>query len=325
MSSVPVGTSSPFDAVRPLDPETLRLFAVKGLQTHAADQAKPLATNGNAVRVRRVLQLTCDLARRPINELRILDHACGDGVFSIEAALRGAQVVGTDARSERLDAGAAAARRLGLDNVRFEQLDVRAVNRQTHGSFDVIYFLGILYHLDVPDVFDVVETLHDMCGQFVIIDTEIALHPATGVQHRGRTYYGFFGEEHDAEDPPDVRRGRVKASIDNHRSFVFTQASLVRLLVDAGFSTVNLCLAPLEPDKTPHRITLVAHKGDRAKLCTYPWVNDKTEDDIATAMGVSGPAEAVPVHRPPSFAGRLRGGANVLLRRFGLELRRAKS
>lgn len=311
--------------VRPLDPESLELFAAKGLHV-LANEARPkgLATNGNGVRVRRVMQLTRDLACRPFHELRILDHACGDGVYSIEAALRGAHVLGMDARAERMDEGAKAARRIGLCNVRFEQQDLRKVSRATHGEFDVIYFLGILYHLDVPDVFHAVDTLFDMCHQFVIIDTEIAPVGRDAADHRGNTYYGLFGHEHDADESPEARRAKLRASLDNPRCFLFTRDSLVRLLHDVGFTSVTLCLAPFEPDKRPNRVTLVAHKGVPVKVSTYPWVNGRSEAEIARAMGTTAVHE--PVQRPeaPSVRGRMRSALNAVLRKAGLELRRVK-
>ena len=315
----------PAETVRPLDPESLELFAAKGLHVLANEpRPKGLATNGNGVRVRRVMQLTRDLACKPFHELRILDHACGDGVYAIEAALRGAQVVAMDARAERMDEGARAARRLGLCTVRFEQHDLRNVSRATHGEFDVIYFLGILYHLDVPDVFHAVETLYDMCRQFVIIDTEIAPLARDAADHWGRTYYGLVGHEHDPDESPEARRAKLRASIDNECCFLFTQDSLVRLLNDAGFTSVNLCLSPFEPDKRPNRITLVAHKGERVKVSTYPWVNDKTEAEIARAMGGAAMREEVRRPQPPSALGRVRSAVNAVLKTAGLEVRRVK-
>ena len=328
-ATMPATTASPHappEVVHPLDGLSLETFAVKGVHILAGEpRPKGLATNGNGVRVRRVMQLTRDLSPRPFNELRILDHACGDGVYSIEAALRGAQVLAMDARNERMDEGAAAARRLGLANVQFEQQDVRKVTRATHGDFDVIYFLGILYHLDVPDVFHVVETLYDMCRSFVIIDTEIAPAPQAEVQHKGSAYFGVFGHEHAPSESPEARRAKLRASLDNPRCFLFTRDSLVRLLHDVGFTSVNLCLAPFEPDKRPNRVTLVAHRGEPVKVSTYPWVNDKTEAEIARAMGTTAVREAAPPARQrASFRGRLRAAANAGLRRFGLELRRVK-
>jgi hypothetical protein len=43
------------------------------------------------------MQLIRDFAKAPFNELRILDFACGEGVYAIEAALRCANVVAFDA------------------------------------------------------------------------------------------------------------------------------------------------------------------------------------------------------------------------------------
>ena len=313
------------ESVRALDPESLELFAAKGLQVLAHEpRPRGLATNGNGVRVRRVMQLTRDLAGRPFDELRILDHACGDGVYAIEAALRGAHVVAMDARRERMDEGAQAAERLGLSTVGFEQQDLRNVSRATHGEFDVIYFLGILYHLDVPDVFAAVETLFDMCRRFVIIDTEIAPLARDAAEHRGQTYYGLFGHEHDANESAEARRAKLRASLDNPRCFLFTQDSLVRLLNDVGFTSVALGLVPFEADKRPNRVTLVAHRGERVKISTYPWVNDKTEAEIARAMGALHVREQVQRPQPPTFRGRIRDAVNAVLRRAGVEVRRVR-
>ena len=71
------------------------------------------------------MQLTRDLAARPFPALRILDLGCGDGVYAIEAGLRGAEVLAVDARRQRMDLGAACAARHGLGTVRFVQDDVR--------------------------------------------------------------------------------------------------------------------------------------------------------------------------------------------------------
>src|SRR2546426_1849768 len=175
------------EAVHPLDPETLELFASKGQQRGSA---MAQAGNANAVKVRRVFQVLRDLAEPAGNTLRILDLACGEGVYAIEAALRGADVLALDGRTERMGEGARAAARLGLDNLRFEQSDVREVKAASHGHFDVIFFLGILYHLDAPDVFHVLENVHEMCRQMVIIDTHICLNPWLELKHRGRAYEG---------------------------------------------------------------------------------------------------------------------------------------
>ena len=76
------------EVVHPLNERALQLFAQKGSQGGAAIVQQG---NANAVKIRRVMQLTRDLATKPLDHLRILDLACGEGVYSIEAALRGAE------------------------------------------------------------------------------------------------------------------------------------------------------------------------------------------------------------------------------------------
>jgi hypothetical protein len=68
--------------VRSLDPEALALFARKGLNL-----APHMVQGGeaNAVKVRRVMQITNDLAGPSFSDLRILDLGCGEGVYAIEA------------------------------------------------------------------------------------------------------------------------------------------------------------------------------------------------------------------------------------------------
>lgn len=70
-------------------------------------------------------------------------------------------------------------------------------------------------------------------------------------------------------------------SIDNTFSFRFTRESLVRALRDTRFTTVLECHAPLEPGKAGDRITLAALRGEAVRLATYPWVNGKSEEEIA--------------------------------------------
>jgi 2-polyprenyl-3-methyl-5-hydroxy-6-metoxy-1,4-benzoquinol methylase len=170
----------------PLDPDTLELFALKGSQGGGT----PQVANANGLCVRRVIQIICDFAKSPFDQLRVLDLACGEGVYAIEAALRGAEVVALDARTERMNEGVRAAERLGLNYLRFEQTDIRKVNVGSHGRFDIVCFLGILYHLDDHDVFPVLQNIYEMCRQHVIIDTHIALWGKNQIKHNGKSYEG---------------------------------------------------------------------------------------------------------------------------------------
>jgi SAM-dependent methyltransferase len=271
--------------VRPLDAEALALFARKGLE---AGPTAPQVGEANGVKVRRVMQITRDLAGRPFGELRILDLGCGEGVYAIEAGLRGADVLALDARTERMDQGAACAARHGLDNVAFRQEDIRRLSRETLGEFDVVYCLGLLYHLDVPEVFSLLEAMLELAPQLVVVDTLISLRGGLEITHGGRVYDGERSREHGDDDPPEVRRSRLLRSIDNTFAFRFTRVSLVQALHDVGFSSVLECHAPPEPGKAEDRITVAALAGERVAIATYPWVNGKSEVEIARRLQATG-------------------------------------
>jgi SAM-dependent methyltransferase len=296
----------------------IEAFASKGQDTGGGRGGK-----GNATVVRRVMQVVADLGLPGAGPLRVLDLACGEGVYSIETALRGHAVHAVDGRTERMQQGEGFARRLQLDRLRFEQQDVRKITLESHGAYDFIYFLGILYHLDVPDSFQVMENLARMCRRALIIDTHIALEPNREFAYQGRIYHGIREREHEEADPESVRRGRLLMSLDNPYSFWFSRSCLVRFLRLAGFTSVYECLAPLDELRRADRVTLVACKGEPVRLATYPWINDRTEDEIQAALISERAAlDQAETRQAHSMKRRLRLLVNRVLRSFGYEFKR---
>jgi SAM-dependent methyltransferase len=255
------------EAVHPLDAAALETFRQKGDQS--------------AVKVRRVLQATKDLLRSDLRGVRVLDLGCAEGVYSIEAGLRGASVLAVDGRSGRLDDGRAIAQRLGLANVEFRIADVRALRKADLGSFDAVFYLGLQYHLDVPDVFDVMRNVHEMCSGVMILDTHIATEAEQRVEDRGVVFEGQSKPEHEAGADEATKRERLAASLDNVRSFWFTRESLYRLLRHVGFTSVFECHVPIEAAKPANRVTFAAVKGAETSLSAYPWINGLSEAEIA--------------------------------------------
>jgi 2-polyprenyl-3-methyl-5-hydroxy-6-metoxy-1,4-benzoquinol methylase len=269
------------ESIYNLGAEALNLFARKG------DEGGPHIHQGgqeNGVKVRRIMQITRDLSQQPFPKLRILDLGCGEGVYAIEAGLRGAEVIALDARTQRMDKGAACAMRHGLKNVRFIREDVRHVTQEVLGSFNVVYLLGLLYHLDAPDLFPVLENIYSLCTGILIIDTLISMTEEIQVSWRGHIYPGRLCREHADDDTDEIRRSRVLKSIDNTFSFRFTRESLLRAICNIGFTSAYECHIPFEPGKAEDRITIVAVKGVPVLLSTYPWVNYKSEADIREAI-----------------------------------------
>jgi tRNA (mo5U34)-methyltransferase len=78
---------------------------------------------------------------------KLLDIGCWDGFYAFEAERRGASVVATDSWTP---ANFHEARRALNSSVEFYELSVYETTRERLGSFDIVLFLGVLYHLRHP-------------------------------------------------------------------------------------------------------------------------------------------------------------------------------
>jgi tRNA (mo5U34)-methyltransferase len=82
--------------------------------------------------------------------LSVLDIGCNAGFYSFEMKRRGAaRVLGVDHDPEYLAQAAFAREQLGLD-VEFRRLEVYDLDELAPEQFDVVIFMGVLYHLRHP-------------------------------------------------------------------------------------------------------------------------------------------------------------------------------
>ena len=81
--------------------------------------------------------------------MRALDIGCSDGYFSFEMERRGADVVATDFVPETYT-GFATARRILGSAVDYRMDNVYNLSPEAYGFFDVVLFMGVLYHLRHP-------------------------------------------------------------------------------------------------------------------------------------------------------------------------------
>lgn len=85
-----------------------------------------------------------------LSGMRALDIGCNAGYYTFELAQRGADVLAIDHDSHCLRQARWAAEQLGVsDHVELRQMDVYDLARLRE-SFDVVLFLGVLYHLRYP-------------------------------------------------------------------------------------------------------------------------------------------------------------------------------
>jgi hypothetical protein len=162
---------------------------------------------------------------------------------------------------------------------------VRNLSEAKYGRFDVVLCLGILYHLDVPDVFSFVERIGEVCDDIAIIDTRIAFGPTQSCEYKGTKYWGHRIQE--GHKPTDKAADKIKrywASLDNLTSFHLSRTSLYSLLGRVGFTSVYECHVPAEPAKPIDRITLVAMKGRRRQIMNAPLMEqypiDNSPEDL---------------------------------------------
>src|SRR5947207_2409975 len=216
---------------------------------------------GDEILARRLLQIASDLTGRPLADLRVLDLACLEGLYAVEFARHGAAAVGVEIREANLEKARFAKEALGLERLEFVLDDVRNLSAEKYGEFDVVLCIGILYHLDAPDVFDFVHRMAEVCRRCLVIDTHVSNTNEVAVVYGGHEYAGRYFGEHAPDATTEEKAKVLWASIDNEKSFWLTRTSLYNLLARAGFTSVYECHNPAVRNKFGDRVTLVAVKG----------------------------------------------------------------
>jgi tRNA (mo5U34)-methyltransferase len=99
---------------------------------------------------------------------RVLDVGTRDGFFAFELERRGAEVVALDYTAEDLT-GFAAARRIYGSKVEYVQANVYDLDPARLGTYDVVLFLGVLYHLRHPLL--ALDRLRPLCRELLIVES----------------------------------------------------------------------------------------------------------------------------------------------------------
>lgn len=160
-----------------MTPEAIRMQAGEIRWHHSIDLGHGLVTPGqdNSARKLERLKLPDSLAGQTV-----LDVGAWDGFFSFEAARRGARrVLATDSYcwdgshdwgSQR---GFHLARQVLGSPVEDRQIDVLDLSPERIGTFDVVLFLGVLYHMKHPQL--ALDRVASVTGQMLILETVVDL------------------------------------------------------------------------------------------------------------------------------------------------------
>lgn len=234
---------------------------------------------GNELRLRRVVQIISDIGPEPLDRLRILDLGCLEGLFSVELARRGAEVVGIEGREANIAKARFAKDVLGLETLELVRDDIRNLSRAAYGEFDVVLCLGVLYHFDAPEVFEILARVAEVCRGFAIVETHISTTRSRRFAFDGRTYRGSTLDEPAASAHEHDRR-LLWSSLANRRSVLLTRTSLCNALTHSGFTSVFENHMPVEGEPSPDWVTLVAMRGTRQDLFSAPELDEQGWRDL---------------------------------------------
>jgi 2-polyprenyl-3-methyl-5-hydroxy-6-metoxy-1,4-benzoquinol methylase len=234
---------------------------------------------GQEYKLRNILQILSDICQEPIANLRILDLACLEGLYAIELARQGAQVVAIEGREANLKKAQFVKDILSLDNLELIQDDVRNLNAQKHGYFDVVLCAGILYHLDAPDVFHFVERIAEVCRRVTLIDTHISLNREECRIYKNKEYWGCQYTEFSAKATDEEKEKSSWSSLDNNQSFWLTAPSLFNLLQSCKFTSVHECRLPVLLNELKGRFMILACKGQHQTVISAPMINEIPVED----------------------------------------------
>jgi len=187
-----------------------------------------------------------------------LDVACHEGWFALQVAQRGARFVrGIDLRPERIQRANLIREAGGFSNVIFEVKDLFALDPPREGTFDLVLFLGIFYHLE--DIVRGFRLARALTREVCVVEGQVARHSgeietAWGKQTQIRSGPACVVIE---SDPEHARPGAAL-------SLVPSLPALQRIVRGAGFERIEL----VEPTPSLHeqyrnfdRVLLFAFAG----------------------------------------------------------------
>jgi len=174
--------------------------------------------------------LPADLSGR-----RVLDIGCNAGFYALEMKRRGASyVLGIDDDPRYLAQATFAAEYLGLD-IEFRQLSIYDVG-QLGQRFDVVLFMGVLYHLRHPLL--ALDLLHDhVVGDLLVVQS--MLRGSSGVMDVAPDYPFDDVAIFNAPDYPRLHFVEQRYAHDPTNWWVPNRSCLEAMLRSAGFRTVG--------------------------------------------------------------------------------------
>lgn len=179
---------------------------------------------------------------------RVLDIGCAEGFFAFEAERRGArEVVAIDSFPDSIRRFNLCRAALGSRATAY-LANVYELSPRTFGTFDLVLFYGVLYHLRHPHL--ALEKIRSVCTGTLLFQTLVRNPPA--LQHLP------MGEFH----PHGLLSGKEQDQWDPTVFWVLNSAGCVAMLEAVGFKDVEV----VSPDPQP----FVLRAKSPLKACGLP-------------------------------------------------------
>lgn len=101
----------------------------------------------------------------------VLDIGSYDGFFAFEAERRGAKMVLATDRHPADHCGFALAREVLASRVQYAVASVYDLDPSVHGTFDIVLFPGVFYHLRHPLL--ALDRIHGVCRELLLLETHV--------------------------------------------------------------------------------------------------------------------------------------------------------
>lgn len=165
----------------------------------------------------------------------VLDIGCNGGFYSMEMKRRGAaRVLGIDVDEDYLTQARFAAEVEGLD-IDFQRMSVYDVGALAE-SFDVVFFIGVLYHLRHPLL--ALDLIHEHAARDLLVFQ--SMQRGSGKIARVENDYDFWDGDH-FDDPgyPKLHFIEHRYSNDQTNWWAPNHAASAAMLRSAGFEIIS--------------------------------------------------------------------------------------
>ena len=147
-------------------------FELNGVLTPIAD---PNRVNRHMQRRAYFFEPLLELFGGSLKGKRVLDIGCNAGFWSLQAIEAGCEyVLGVDGRNMHVEQAQLVFETKAIETRRYDfvQGDIFAYDFAQHGEFDIVFYFGLMYHINKPVV--LMEKIAEVNSDVVVIDTDLS-------------------------------------------------------------------------------------------------------------------------------------------------------